>query len=110
MAFTPETPFPKAKGHVLKSKDWNDAIKELQRLDADKVNKSGDDVTGPLTVAGNVGIGSTAPQSRLHVRSLTAIDEGTTSAGAWANFGSNAFFDGAWKRIDSTKAGVSLHM
>jgi hypothetical protein len=61
-------------------------------------------------IQGNLGIGSTAPQSRLQVRSLTAIDEGATAAGAWANFGSNAFHDGAWKRIDSTKAGVNLHM
>jgi hypothetical protein len=189
MVFTPDAPFPKSRGHVIKSKDWNDAITELQRLDTAKVNKAGDNITGPLTIAGNVGVGTTtpensegwskvldvlggahaklsvrnssiearvmahggwwgapagmvvgtntahslsfgtnkatrmtidtagnvgiglaAPQSRLHLRSLTAIDEGTTGAGAWANFGSNAFFDGTWKRIDTTKAGVNLHM
>jgi hypothetical protein len=41
---------------------------------------------------------------------LTALDEGATTNGAWANLGSNSYFDGSWKRIDTTKAGVSLHM
>ncbi len=110
MAFTPDQPFPKAKGHVIKSKDWNDTITEMQRLDNAKVNKAGDAMSGPLTVSGNVGIGTEAPLSRLQVGSLTAIDEGATDAGAWTNLGSNAFYDGDWKRIDTTKAGVNLHM
>lgn len=67
MAFTPDQPFPKAKGHVIKSKDWNDAITEMQRLDNAKVNKTGDAMTGPLTVADNVGIGTNTPQAKLHV-------------------------------------------
>src|SRR5215207_5892645 len=60
--------------------------------------------------ASKVGIGTAAPQSRLQVKNLTAIDEGATSTGAWANFGSNAFFDGAWRRVDTNKAGVNLHI
>ncbi len=63
-----------------------------------------------LVIDGKVGIGTNVPQSKLQVKSLTAIDEGATGAGAWANFGSNAFYDGVWKRIDSTKAGVNLHI
>jgi hypothetical protein len=59
---------------------------------------------------GNVGIGTGSPRSRFQLKSLTAIDEGATAAGAWANFGSNAFYDGAWKRIDQTRAGVNLHI
>ncbi|MCK9621367.1 MAG: tail fiber domain-containing protein [Methylobacter sp.] len=59
---------------------------------------------------GNVGIGTTVPRSRLQIKNLTTIDEGKTAQGAWANFGSNAYYDSAWKRIDSTKAGVNLHM
>ncbi len=67
MVFTPDAPFPKTKGHVIKSKDWNDAITEVQRLDTAKVNKSGDSVTGSLTIAGNAGVGTTSPQAKLHV-------------------------------------------
>lgn len=65
MAFTPDTPFPKSRGHVIKSKDWNDAITEIQRLDPAKVNKSGDSITGSLTIAGNVGVGTTSPTTGL---------------------------------------------
>jgi hypothetical protein len=67
MAFTPDSPFPKSRGHVIKSKDWNDAITEVQRLDTAKVNKSGDGITGSLTIGGNAGIGTTSPQAKLHV-------------------------------------------
>lgn len=63
-----------------------------------------------VQASGNVGIGASSPQTRLQVNTLTSIDEGTTAAGAWANFGSNAHFDGNWKRVDATKAGVNLHM
>ena len=69
MAFTPDTPFPKTRGHVIKSKDWNDAITEVQRLDTAKVNKTGDSITGSLTIAGNLGVGTTGPQAKVHVSS-----------------------------------------
>lgn len=67
MAFTPDSPFPKTRGHVIKSKDWNDAVTEVQRLDAAKVNKSGDGITGPLTIGGNLGIKNTNPQRPLQI-------------------------------------------
>lgn len=50
MAFTPDQPFEKSRGDVIRSKDWNDAIKEIQRLYTTKVNKAGDTMTGPLTL------------------------------------------------------------
>lgn len=55
---------------------------------------------------GDVGIGTATPQCRLQVGSMAAIEE----YGGWANFGSNAYLDGTWKRINSAKAGVNLHM
>jgi hypothetical protein len=84
MAFTPDTPFPKSRGHVLKSKDWNDAITEVQRLDNAKVNKSGDNVMGPLNISGNVGIGTTTPRRRLHVEPNEIYSGGS---GAGLSFG-----------------------
>lgn len=60
--------------------------------------------------ARKIGIGTDSPAPPLQVRSLTAVSEGVTGAGAWANLGSNAYFDGAWRRIDTSKAGVNLHI
>jgi hypothetical protein len=82
MAFTPDTPFPKSRGHVIKSKDWNDAITEVQRLDTAKVNKSGDSITGPLTISGNVGIGLTSPQKALSVNAALNVDQANANSGA----------------------------
>lgn len=59
---------------------------------------------------GLVGLGNDAPAAQLHIKTLTVIDEGNTSEGAWANIGQNAHFDGAWKQVDSSRAGVNLHM
>lgn len=44
------------------------------------VNKAGDTMTGPLNVLGNVGIGTTAPQARLHVQADAAA-QGTGTTG-----------------------------
>jgi len=51
MAFTPDLPFPKSAGDAIRSKDWNDLITETKRLDTAKVERAGDTITGPLTVA-----------------------------------------------------------
>jgi len=56
MVLTPDQPFPKSQGDVIRSKDWNDAINEVVRLEDDKVNRAGDDITGSLTIDGNVGV------------------------------------------------------
>jgi hypothetical protein len=55
---------------------------------------------------GNLGIGTVSPQLRLQLGSLGALNE----TDGWTNLGSNSYFDGAWKRIDTTKPGVNLHM
>lgn len=38
-------------------------------------------------VGGNVGVGTSSPSSGLQVKGMTAVDEGTSAAGAWASFG-----------------------
>jgi hypothetical protein len=60
--------------------------------------------------SGNVGIGAAAPATALQIKTLTALSEGATAAGAWTNLGSNRYYDGSWQRIDTTKAGVNFHM
>src|SRR5687767_12456123 len=69
MPIAPDRPFPKMAGNVVRSKDWNDLVVEVQRLDAAKVNRVGDTVTGPLTVQDvrAVAPARPAPGTRLHV-------------------------------------------
>lgn len=67
MVLTPDQPFPKTRGHVIRSKDWNDAIVEVQRLDTAKVNKAGDTVTGSLTIGGSLNVGTTTTGSKLEL-------------------------------------------
>jgi hypothetical protein len=74
MPIAPDKPFPKMKGHIVRSKDWNDLIAEVQRLDVAKVNRAGDIVRGPLTVQDAVGPSpvNPAPGTRLHVLETAA--------------------------------------
>ena len=60
MPITPDAPFPKSAGDAIKSKDWNDLVTETQRLDTAKVNRAGDVITGPLTIAGALAVGKPA--------------------------------------------------
>jgi hypothetical protein len=87
VVFAPDQPFPKTRGHVVRSKDWNDAVTELLRLDAAKVNKAGDAMTGPLTVAGNVGIGATSPQRPLQIGGDDVVGVGFGTSDASPNAG-----------------------
>src|SRR5215207_4573680 len=113
MAFTPDSPFPKTRGHVIKSKDWNDAITEVQRLDNAKVNKSGDSITGQLTISGNVGIGLTGPQKALSVNAALNVDQANANNGAvnpGITFGSSSGEGMASKRTGSgNQFGLDLY-
>ena len=117
MPITPDSPFPKSRNDTVRSKDWNDVVNEVIRLDTAKVDRAGDTVTGPLTIDGALTAATTLKvgglviaDTGLQVGSLTKLDEGVTGAGAWANIGSNAYYDGAWNRVDTTKAGANLHI
>ena len=48
----PYTHDEKSSGQLIRSADWNNMGHELVRLEADKVNRAGDTIRGPLTVAG----------------------------------------------------------
>lgn len=60
----------KYPGDLIESSEWNDAISEIKRLENDKLSKTGG--TGPLTIDGNVGIGTDQPKSRLHIKASDA--------------------------------------
>lgn len=51
MPITPDPPFPKSSGDNIRSKDWNDAVQEVQRLDTAKLDRhdAGPLVIGPPT-------------------------------------------------------------
>jgi hypothetical protein len=74
----------KSSGQLIRSADWNLMGHELERLEVDKVNRAGDTIKGDLkvtgkftgsegrfesslSVAGNVGLGTTPTAERLEV-------------------------------------------
>jgi hypothetical protein len=63
----PYTPQPKVPGDLIRSTDWNEAMTEIVRLDASKLNITGGTISGPLTVGSNLGIGTTNPQEQLQI-------------------------------------------
>jgi len=75
MPLAPDLPFPKSPGDAIRSKDWNDLVIETQRLDNAKVNRAGDAITGPLTIAGALALGTTTAAAKLHV-----VDSNTPAA------------------------------
>lgn len=76
--FVPDT---KRAGDLIKSQDWNTAMGEIVRLEAAKVNRSGEDtLAGPLTIQaglsvqgnlgvpnGSLGLGIASPAKKLHI-------------------------------------------
>jgi len=94
MPLAPDPPFPKTQGDNIRSKDWNDAINEIIRLDNTKANRLGAEVfSGPLTINGNVGIGTATPRRTLHVEG-GEIHSGTAMGGfSFADRGAAGFVD-----------------
>jgi Chaperone of endosialidase len=85
MPFTPDAPFPKTRGVTLRSKDWNDLIMEVQRLDTAKVNKIGDTMSGPLKIGGALSV--TVPGSATAINALSLdVASFTTQANAEASY------------------------
>ncbi len=54
MALQPDPPFPKGRGNVIRSEDWNETVNEVVRLDTAKLNQTGGTVSGNLAVTGNL--------------------------------------------------------
>lgn len=67
MAINPDKPFPKSQGDPIRSKDWNDVVNEIIRLDNARVGA--DRLAGPLSVDTmlGIGLGATPPSTTLHV-------------------------------------------
>lgn len=76
MPITPDLPFPKSAGDAIRSKDWNDLVVESQRLDNAKVNRSGDTISGNLSVGGSLAVKTNTPKAPLHVEGAALISDG----------------------------------
>jgi hypothetical protein len=75
-----------------------------------QVNRNGDILRGSFSITEKLGLGLDRPATaRLQLGALCAIDTGPDNA-AWLNLGWNAYYDGAWRRIDNGRASVNLHM
>jgi hypothetical protein len=94
---------------MLRSTDWNDLIGEVQRLDNEKVNRSGDKIT-TLSVTGSLGVGAPANDDiPLQVQSSAATRSPLAVLGTPNNEDFLSLFGGrrnsqlpfvAWKRGD----------
>jgi hypothetical protein len=71
MALQPQPPFPKSRGDTIRSTDWNDLVVEVQRLDNDKVNRTGDSITGSLSISNALAVGTT-PDPEFSLRMQTS--------------------------------------
>ena len=75
MAFEGQPPFDKNPHDTILSADWNLIGTRLDELDDLNVNLSGDDMTGPLTIAGALNVGTNdVAEDTLHVRGSLRIE------------------------------------
>jgi hypothetical protein len=87
MPLAPDAPFPKTQGNTIRSKDWNDVVNEIIRLDNAKVGRTGAErITGPLSVDTKLGIGlgANAADTTLHLAGgnwNTSTSEGDLKVG-----------------------------
>jgi hypothetical protein len=88
MSFVPDLPFEKSQGDIIRSKDWNDAVHEIQRLDTAKVNRTNDSIPGPLTITGALNFGAQTRQmiNLWSTEYAIGIQAGTTYFRTHKNF------------------------
>jgi hypothetical protein len=92
MPITPDAPFPKGTGDIIRSKDWNDLVQEAIRLDNAKVNRAGDTITGTLAINGSAGVGGPSDaNARLVARGgrIGQVETGSLGGASdqWATLG-----------------------
>lgn len=68
----------KSPGDLIRSAEWNEIGREVQRLGTDKVDRAGDDtVAGPLTVRGDLTVGT--PNAGAAVRVLRRQEDASAA-------------------------------
>ncbi len=102
MTYEPASPFPKEKGDEIRSRDWNDLVQEVQRLDAEKTSNDGDNIDGDLVIIGNVGLGTEDPQDRLDIHGAICFNGDTNQRvyGAIRDNHDAVVLDGNWDELE----------
>ena len=109
MPLTPDLPYPKSRTDSIRSKDWNDAVNEVIRLDGAKLDRAGDQVAGTLTVTGKFGVGAKEEPTRAPLSVTGKVgntvgifgdgEPGISLVASWPNVGFNTYYNGGWKSM-----------
>jgi hypothetical protein len=84
----PFAPKVQAPGDLVPSKDWNEAMTEITRLEKDKVNRAGDTVRGNFAVSGELGAANLFGGNRFRATAGTTATDGSD----WVNYFSNGIY------------------
>jgi hypothetical protein len=84
----PFAPRIQAPGDLVPSKDWNEAMAEITRLEKDKVNRAGDTVRGNFAVSGELGAANLFGGARFRAAVGTSAIDGSD----WVNYGTTGIY------------------
>ena len=106
MPLKPDLPYPKSRTDSIRSKDWNDAVDEVIRLDGAKLDRAGDQIAGTLTVKDKLGVGAKEEPTRAPLSVTGKVgntvgifgeaEKGISLVASWPHVGFNTYYNGAW--------------
>lgn len=96
----PFSPKVQAPGDLVPSKDWNEAMAEITRLEKDKVDRAGDTVKGNFAVSGEFGAGNLFGGARFRA----AAGKTATDGSDWVAYPNG---NGIYVKVDTSKAGFT---
>lgn len=67
MAFNKKHFYPLNEGQLVTTSFWNNFVNSVEKLDEEKINKTGGVIDGPLTIHGNVSIDTQSSKAPFHI-------------------------------------------